>query len=136
MMEDIVLDLNKKFSLEEYTQLKRSQTTVYKNNLKQTLGNLKGRHTIKVLDDDYLFSLAASRANYSMMQMVNEYRELIFKQNNTKDDQKQTSLLQQKKLELRRKMLEALFGAYVLFYGVDKSTIALNPEILNAIIGG
>jgi len=136
MMEDLVLDLNKKFSLEEYTQLKRSQTTVYKNNLKQTIGNLKGRHTLKVLDDDYLFSLAASRANYSMMQMVNEYRELIFKQNNTKDDQKQTSLLQQKKLELRRKMLEALFGAYVLFYGVDKSTIALNPEILNAIIGG
>jgi len=134
-MEDLLLDLNKKFSLEAYAQLKRSQTVVYKNNLKQTIGNLKGRHTLKVLDDDYLFSLAASRANYSMMEMVNEYREIVFKQNHTRDDQKQTSLLQQRKHDLRRKMLVALFGAYVLFYSVDQSTIALNPEILNTIIG-
>ncbi|MBL0743567.1 hypothetical protein [Chryseolinea lacunae] len=135
MMEDTLLELNKKFSLEEYKKLKPAQATAFKNNLKQAIGNLKGRHTLKVLDDDYLFSIAATKPSYSMMEMVNDYRELIFKQRNTKDDRAQTNLLQEKKVDLWKKMLEAMFGGYSLFYVVDKSTIAMNQHILNAIVG-
>lgn len=134
MQEELISDYNRKFSPEEFQKRKPAQKAALKNELKNVMANLKSRYGIKVLDDDYLFAMAARKANFTMMQQVNEYREIATKKKNTKNDQKQTAALTLQQDAARRKLLESLFGAYSLFNLVDEKTIAVNPDILQKMM--
>jgi hypothetical protein len=131
---DTIADFNRRFSVEEYDKLKALQKDSFKNDLKKVLVNLKNIYQVQMLDDEYLFSVVSTKANYSHMQLVNEYRDLIFKQKNTKDDAKQSSEINSQKETIRIKLLESIFGSYSLFNRVDEKTIAINQEILKKMI--
>jgi hypothetical protein len=131
---DTIADFNRRFSVEEYDKLKALQKDSFKNDLKKVLVNLKNIYQVQMLDDEYLFSVVSTKANYSHMQLVNEYRDLIFKQKNTKDDAKQSSEINSQKETIRRKLLESIFGSYSLFNRVDEKTIAIKQEILKKMI--
>jgi hypothetical protein len=128
-------EYNKKYSLEEFAKLRPAQRTAFRNDLKKLMDSLRKSNAVKVLDDDYLFSVAAAHANFSMMQLVNEYRDLMARLKNTRGDQKQVNDLSRMLMQQRKKVLEALFGDYALFNQVDPKTIAVNPEILKVLMG-
>lgn len=128
-------EYNKKYSLEEFAKLRPSQRTAFRNELKKLMDSLRKSNAVKVLDDDFLFSVAAAQANFTMMEMVNEYRDLEQRKKNTRGDQKQVNDLSRSQVVLRKKMLETLFGGYTLFNQVDPKTIAVNPEILKVLMG-
>ena len=134
MQDDTIFVFNRKFSIEEYDKLKSVQRSAFKKDLKKALGDLKSLCRIEMLDDEYLFSVVSTKANYSHMALVNEYRDLIFKLKNTKDDEKQVTEIDFKKETIRRKLLEAMFGSYSLFNRVDEKTVAINQEMLKKMI--
>ena len=134
VQDDTISDFNRRFSVDEYDKLKALQKDSFKNDLKKALAYLKNICQIQMLDDEYLFSVVSTKANYSHMQLVNEYRDLIFKQKNTKDDAKQSSEINSRKETIRRKLLESIFGSYSLFNRVDEKTVAINHEILKKMI--
>jgi len=128
-------EYNKKYCLEEFAKLRPSQRTAFRNELKKTMDSLRKSNAVKVLDDDYLFSIAAAQANFSMMQMVNEYRDIMARVKNTRGDVKQVNDLSRSLMQQRKKLLETLFGDYALFNRVDPKTIAVNPDILKVLMG-
>lgn len=128
-------EYNKKYCLEEFAKLKPSQRTIFRNELKKTMDSLRKSNAVRVLDDDYLFAITAAHANFSMMQMVNEYRDIIARLKNTRGDVKQVNDLTKSLMEQRKKVLETLFGDYALFNRVDPKTIAVNPDILKVLMG-
>lgn len=115
--------------------MKPSQRTTFRNELKKTMDSLRKSNAVKVLDDDYLFAITAAHANFSMMQMVNEYRDIMARLKNTRGDVKQVNDLTRSLMQQRKKVLETLFGDYALFNRVDPKTIAINPEILKVLMG-
>jgi len=134
MQDDTISVFNRRFSVEEYDKLKSVQKGAFKNDLKKALVDLKTLCHIQMLDDEYLFSVVSTKANYSHMQLVNEYRDLIFKQKNTKDDAQQSAEINSRKETIRRKLLESMFGSYSLFNRVDEKTVAINQEMLKKMI--
>lgn len=134
VQDETISDFNRRFSIEEYEKLSSLRKHPFKNDLKKALAYLKNLCQIQMLDDEYLFSVVSTKANYSHMQLVNEYRDLIFKQKNTKDDAKQSSEINSRKETIRRKLLESIFGSYSLFNRVDEKTVAINHEILKKMI--
>lgn len=134
VQDETISDFNRRFSIEEYEKLSSLRKHPFKNDLKKALAYLKNICQIQMLDDEYLFSVVSTKANYSHMQLVNEYRDLIFKQKNTKDDAKQSSEINSRKETIRRKLLESIFGSYSLFNRVDEKTVAINHEILKKMI--
>ncbi len=134
MQDDAISVFNRKFSIEEYDKLKSVQKGAFKKGLKKALEDLKNLCRIQMLDDEYLFSVVSKKANYSHMELVNEYRDLIFKLKNTKDDANQAMKIDLKKETIRRKLLESMFGSYSLFNRVDEKTVAINLEMLKKMI--
>ena len=128
-------EYNKKYCLEEFAKLRPSQRTAFRNELKKTMESLRKGNAVKMLDDDYLFAIAAAQANFSMMTLVNEYRDIMARLKNTRGDTKQLNDLTRALMQQRKKVLETMFGDYSLFNRVDPKTIAVNPDILKVLMG-
>lgn len=135
VMTDTLSDLNRKFTLEEYKRLRPAHRTTFQSDLKKTLAKLKNGYTIKMLEDDYLFSLTATRASFSMMQMINEYREVSHRLGHSWNSAQENAENSRSKREIRDKVLEGLFQSRgLLFNRVDDRTIAVDPEILSQLM--
>jgi hypothetical protein len=135
VITDTLSDLNRKFSVEEYKRLRQAHRATFQSDLKKTLAKLKGRYTIKMLEDDYLFSLTATRASFSMMQMINEYREVSHRLGHSWNSAQENAENSRSKREIRDKVLEGLFQSRgLLFNRVDDRTIAVDPEILSQLM--
>ncbi|MBT1708998.1 hypothetical protein KK062_12225 [Fulvivirgaceae bacterium PWU5] len=132
VITDTLSDLNRKFSLQEYKNLKPALRVVFKNDLKKAMERLKKGFTIKMLEDDYLFALTATRASFSMMQMINEYREVSHRLGHSWNSAQENAENSRSKREIRDRVLEGLFQSRgLLFNRVDDRTIAVDPEILS-----
>jgi hypothetical protein len=135
VITDTLSDLNRKFSLEEYKRLRPANRATFQSDLKKTLAKLKNGYTIKMLEDDYLFSLTATRASFSMMQMINEYREVSHRLGHSWNSAQENAENSRSKREIRDRVLEGLFQSRgLLFNRVDDRTIAVDPDILSQLM--
>jgi hypothetical protein len=136
-MEDsttTIRDLNSTYSLEKYNGLNDKEKAKFKDALSTALTALKKKYTIKLLNDDYLFSLASSKANFKNMEMVNQYRALAENIKNSHNDNKRISSLKIEQKKIRVDLIAGLLGSYSLFNAPDPKTITINSEILSQIM--
>jgi hypothetical protein len=90
-----------------------------------------------MMDDDYLSKQAGLKANFTIMQMMTDLRELSFKKKTSaiQGDAAQQETLSQKQQELRKQLTKALFGSEGLFNRVDEKTIGVDQNLFQRIVG-
>ena len=130
-------DVNRKFSLDEYQKLRPSQKVTFKQQLKETIAKLKKSYVIDMMDDDYLFEIAGTKANYTIMQMITDWKELAFRKKNSaiQGNAAQQADMIQRQMEVRKELIKTLFGTHALFNKVNEKTIAIDQVMLNTIVG-
>jgi hypothetical protein len=136
-IENDLSDVNGKFSLAQYEKLKPNEKLTFKNQLKATIEKLKKSYVIAFMDDHYLFELAGAKANFTIMQMVNDWKELSFRKKTSaiQGDAAQQAELMRKQKEIRVELMKKLFGSADLFNKVNEKTIAIDQAVLQKIVG-
>jgi hypothetical protein len=130
-------DINRKFSLAEYEKLKPSQKATFKQQLKEAIAKLRRSYVVAMMDDDYLFEFAGTKANYTIMQMITDWKELGVRKKNSaiQGNPAQQADLVNRQLEMRKQLIQTLFGSHALFNKVNEKTIAIDQVMLNTIVG-
>ena len=129
--------MNQRFSLSEYQKLKPTQQLSFKNQLKEAIASLKRNYSVAMMDDEYLFNVAETKANYTIMQLMNELKELTFRKKTSaiQGNPAQQAEMVRKQQEIKVQLAKTLFGAHALFNKVDSKTIAIDQTMLRKIIG-
>jgi hypothetical protein len=136
-IENDLLDMNQRFSLSEYQKLKPTQQLSFKNQLKDAIAALKRNYSVAMMDDEYLFTVAETKANYTIMQLMNELKELTFRKKTSaiQGNPAQQADMVRKQQEIKVQLAKTLFGAHALFNKIDSKTIAIDQTMLKKIIG-
>ncbi len=133
-ISDTILTINNTYSMEKFNLLNHKERSNFKSELSKVITDLKKNFNIKILDDEYVFKLAAERANFKMMEMTNHYRALGEAIKNHRGDEKEIGKLRPEQVKLRMDLIVNLLGSYALLNAVDDQTIALNAEMLSQIM--
>ena len=136
-IENDLSDVNGKFSLAQFEKLKPGERVNFKNQLRATIEKLKKSYVVAVMDDNYLFELAGSKANFTIMQMVNDWKELSFKKKTSaiQGNAAQQADLMQKQRHIREELMKKIFGTVDFFNKVNEKTIAIDQVVLQKIVG-
>lgn len=137
-VKDIDLsDVNSKFSITTFEKLRPGQKITFRNQLKEAIAKLKKDFTIDMMDDDYLFKQAGLRANFTVMQMMTELKELSFRKKTSaiQNDAAQQEALTKMQFDLRKQLTKALFGSEGIFNRVNEKTIAVDQNLFQKIVG-
>ena len=137
-IENDLSDMNGRFSLSAFEKLKPKEKQTFKSQLTAAIERLKKSYVIAMMDDQYLFEVAGAKANYTIMQMMNDWKELAFRKKTSaiQHDAAQQADLVQKQREIRKELLTKLFGSHDhLFNKVNDKTIAIDQVKLQKIVG-
>ncbi|RAV99454.1 hypothetical protein [Pseudochryseolinea flava] len=137
-VKDIDLsDVNNKFSIATFEKLKPGQKVTFRNQLKEAIAKLKKDFTIDMMDDDYLFKQAGLKANFTVMQMMTELKELSFRKKTSaiQHDAAQQEALTKMQIDLRKQLTKALFDSDGIFNRINERTIAVDQNLFQRIVG-
>lgn len=129
-----VKELNAQFSVVTYQTLALNQRAKFKTQLSEAILKLKKDYKIQMLTTELLFKMAANKANFTTMEMVNRHKQLGESAKNLFKDKIEVEKLRAEQNEILEKLHVLLVGSYALFNAFGDETIIINAVLLHEIM--